>query len=233
MSPYHIYLKENYFLRLLVSYLTASIVVCLLLFLLPENFDTVKEKRFLIIPISLYSELPVKEDAGGSGSGTSFRLASEELELKGIPVPSVSADVEATNAKITSAMTSPNAQDSIASGFGDGIGFGLGNGVGNGIGDGTGNGIQGTDTIPPRPILQVMPQYPKDERKVSGKIQLLVKVNASGRVESVIVASNTTDNPAFEKTAIDAAYASRYRPARYNKIDVPAWTSCEYVFREE
>ena len=88
------------------------------------------------------------------------------------------------------------------------------------------------DTIPPRPILQVMPEYPEQLRKekIKGSIKLLVRIGNNGVVRDVIVADNSTGSDICEKIAIEAAYKSSYMPAKAEKKAIDMWTSCTYSF---
>ena len=88
------------------------------------------------------------------------------------------------------------------------------------------------DTIPPRPILQVMPEYPEQlqKQKIKGSIKLLVRIGNNGAVKDVIVSHNTTGSDVFEKIAIEAAYKSSYLPAKTEKKAIDMWTSCTYSF---
>lgn len=88
------------------------------------------------------------------------------------------------------------------------------------------------DTIPPRPILQVMPEYPEQLRKqkIKGSIKLLVRIGNNGEVKDVIVADNSTGSDVCEKIAIEAAYKSSYMPAKSEKKAIDMWTSCTYSF---
>lgn len=88
------------------------------------------------------------------------------------------------------------------------------------------------DTIPPRPVLQVMPEYPEQLRKnsIKGSIKLLVKIGNNGLVKDVIVSNNSTGSDLCEKIAIDAAYRSTFVPASWNNNSIEMWTSCIYSF---
>ena len=88
------------------------------------------------------------------------------------------------------------------------------------------------DTIPPRPLLQVMPEYPESlrKKKVQGSIRLLVRISRAGHVKDVVVADNSTGSKIFEKIAIEAAYKSRYIPANTGSRTIEMWTTCIYSF---
>lgn len=66
--------------------------------------------------------------------------------------------------------------------------------------------------VPPRPITRVVPVYPAEMKSAGliGKVTVRFVINASGRViNPTIVASN---NPWFERPAIDALLQWKYRP---------------------
>jgi TonB family protein len=96
------------------------------------------------------------------------------------------------------------------------------------------SGITATkiDTVPPRPVLQVMPEYPEELRKnkINGSIKLLVKIANNGQVKDVIVSDNSTGSELCEKIAIDAAYRSTFIPAKVQNSSIEMWTSCIYSF---
>lgn len=89
-----------------------------------------------------------------------------------------------------------------------------------------------SDTIPPRPLVQVMPEYPNQLRKqkIHGYVRLLVRVGKNGKVKDVIVAENATGNELCEKVAKKAAYQSRYIPATWRNKRIEMWTTCIYSF---
>lgn len=66
----------------------------------------------------------------------------------------------------------------------------------------------------PRPVVEVIPEYPDRLRKkgVSGMVELGLLVNQDGVVDSVWVLRNTTKNQELEHLAIDAAFRSKYTP---------------------
>ena len=91
------------------------------------------------------------------------------------------------------------------------------------------------DTIPPRPIRQVIPGYPEEDQKknISGVVGLLIKVDKRGKVVNVVVTFNSTESAFCEQAAIEAAYQSRYYPAALADKPVAMWTSCEYGFKPD
>lgn len=98
-----------------------------------------------------------------------------------------------------------------------------------------GFGANLTPILPPRPQVQVIPEYPAKEKKrgVSGTVVLSVEVNEVGTVTAVVVMENTTDSELCAKAAVKAARKCRYLPARRGKTPVTAWTTCSYSFHPQ
>ncbi len=93
-------------------------------------------------------------------------------------------------------------------------------------------GIGGKSSTPPRPIAWVFPEYPEDEKKkgVKGVVRLSIHINEQGKVIEVVVLSNTTGSQKCAKAAIDAAYGSRFFPAKEGKKAVNYWITQPYRF---
>ena len=91
------------------------------------------------------------------------------------------------------------------------------------------------DTIPPRPLVQVMPEYPEMLRRqnVSGSVRLLIKISTTGSVLNVVVSKNTTGSQLCANAAVDAAERSRYLPAQYADERIAMWTSCVFSFKPD
>ncbi len=91
------------------------------------------------------------------------------------------------------------------------------------------------DTIPPRPLVQVMPEYPEALRKqkIAGNVRLLVKVDKSGKVKDVVVSTNTTGREACETAAKEAAYRSQYVPGVSGGEKIDMWVVCVYGFHPD
>lgn len=81
--------------------------------------------------------------------------------------------------------------------------------------------------IAPRPIAEVIPEYPKEEYKrgVTGTIKLHVNIDQNGKVIEVVVLENTTQSELCAEAAIKAAYQCRYIPARQGNKPVACWTT--------
>ncbi len=90
------------------------------------------------------------------------------------------------------------------------------------------------DTIPPRPLMQTLPEYPEElqKKRVKGSVKLLVKVDENGRVVDVVMARNTTGSEMCRELAIEAAYKSTYIPARSDNRNIEMWTTCIYSFQQ-
>lgn len=89
------------------------------------------------------------------------------------------------------------------------------------------------DTIPPRPMIQVMPEYSEElqKNKITGAVGLILKIGVDGKVTNVYVRSNTTGSEVAVAAAIAAAYKSRYQPARIADKIVAKWTLCTFSFK--
>jgi TonB family protein len=92
---------------------------------------------------------------------------------------------------------------------------------------------RGPIAIRPRPIKDVIPEYPQKERKMGIKGEVVVKllVNSSGSVDSVIVVSNTTNYSSFVRAAKRAAYKTKYLPAQYKKENFARWIERKYTWK--
>lgn len=91
------------------------------------------------------------------------------------------------------------------------------------------------DTIPPRPLVQVMPEYPESLRKqkIEGSVRLLLKVDGNGSVINVVIAENSTGSDLCAEAALEAAKRSSYLPARAGERMLEMWTSCVFTFKPE
>jgi TonB family protein len=66
----------------------------------------------------------------------------------------------------------------------------------------------------PRPIREVIPEYPESEREKEGIVILNIRVNQRGRVDSVSIDTNTTSSSRLGRSAVEAAYKGLYDPPR-------------------
>jgi TonB family protein len=240
-------LQKGYQFRLSLSLVLSAVLVSIAALLIPDYISSPPPSLKKVVKIDLYKInisdqfLPGEGGGGGGGSGAQALedISMVQPNLSPVVVKEVipaenHAGLPETDAGDTSGVGSGSGE---GSGIGSGIGSGVGNGIGNGIGDGIGDGnsLAQADTIPPRPLVQVMAEYPKSEsnRKVIGKVRLKVKVNAQGQVEKVTVLANSTHSSACEKEAIDAAFQSSYQPAQVNRQPVSTWTICEFGFKPD
>jgi len=225
----HGYLEAGYPARLLISFSLAVALLLTVLSVLPPVDPSPPRPAVKNVVIDLYN-LYLQETAanGGGGGGRSAAPAAEAVPVDRLqhaipkPVPVAMAD--------SSAAIVPPSGDGQGSGIGDGQGKGFGNGAGDGIGNGT--GMAAPDTLPPRPLVQVMPEQPRSgaDKKAVGVVRLRIKVNAQGEVEQIEVVSNSTGSSVCEQRAIEAARHSRFQPAQVQSVPVAAWTVCEYGF---
>lgn len=82
---------------------------------------------------------------------------------------------------------------------------------------------------PPKRSGAVQPDYPEMARRagIQGTVMLKVLVNTKGLVDSVEVQSGPS---VFHKSAIAAAKATRFDPARQNDRAVPCWVIMPFRF---
>ncbi|MFQ5674745.1 MAG: energy transducer TonB [bacterium] len=93
-------------------------------------------------------------------------------------------------------------------------------------------GMPSTRFIPPKPIAWVFPEYPEEEKKkgVHGVVKLSIHIDEKGKVIEVVVLDNTTNSEKCAQAAVDAAYGSRFRPARDGARTVNFWITQPYRF---
>jgi TonB family protein len=91
------------------------------------------------------------------------------------------------------------------------------------------------DTIPPRPLVQVLPEYPKELQKknVRGTVKVMLYIDEKGRVQEAVVADNTTNSRMCADAALEAAKKSTYRPASIGNEKVATWVACIYTFKPD
>lgn len=229
----HGYLEAGYPARLLISFSLAVALLLTVLSALPPVDPPPPRPGVKNVVIDLYN-LYLEESAanGGGGGGGSAAPAAEAVPVERLrhaipkPVPIVMADSSETIVSLSG--------DGQGSGIGGGQGQGFGNGAGDGAGDGIGHGrgLAAPDTLPPRPLVQVMPEQPRSspDKKAVGVVRLRIRVNERGQVEQVEVVFNSTGSSVCEQRAIEAARHSRFQPARVKSAPVAAWTICEYGF---
>ncbi len=91
------------------------------------------------------------------------------------------------------------------------------------------------DTIPPRPIVQVLPEYPKELQKqnVRGTVKVMLYVNEKGRVQEAVVTDNSTKSQLCAASALAAAKKSSYIPASIGHERVATWVTVAYSFEPD
>ncbi len=229
----HGYLLAGYYKRVLISFLAAVAVIMTILFRLPPSDQYAPEHGIKNVVIDLYA-LSLEESSaqGGGGGGGSRRPDDKapraDLQRHAMPTPVPTA---AADSSVALAQTD-GPGEGIGGGGGQGGGYGSGRGDGIGDGVGRGRGFAAPDTLPPRPLVQVMPEHPRSgpDRKAVGSVRLKIRVNDRGEVDQVEVVLNTTGSTVCEQKAVEAALQSRYQPARVQLKSVAAWTMIEYGF---
>jgi TonB family protein len=213
-------------LRISAAFAVSASVLLLAAILLPRDWsDTRPSTRSSPVTVLPYLDLIPLVNADGGGRGSSAGAPDpSSLRAFGNVVPVQSPPPDTARAAVSAAVTDGG------NGLEGGMGYGTGSGTGAGTGDGGGPGI-GLD-IRPIPVWEVIPEYPERERKqgVRGLIELEVRVDAAGRVDSVRVAKNGTPNAALEKAAVRAARESRYLPVEINGKPVSCWFRRSYWF---
>jgi protein TonB len=107
--------------------------------------------------------------------------------------------------------------------------------VDNGADGGGGLGEEGVGApvrTPPRPIAWVIPEYPEKAKKKGGKgeVKISIQIDASGKVVDAVVIENTTGSDLCAQSAIRAALASRFIPAKVNGKAKEDWLIMPYRF---
>ncbi len=92
--------------------------------------------------------------------------------------------------------------------------------------------MSGLRVIPPKLINLTAPEMPEEEFKkgIKGTVRLSVHIDKKGKVVEVVVIDNTTQSEKCAQAAVEAAYGSRFFPARENNQTVSAWSSITYGF---
>ncbi|RMF58816.1 MAG: TonB family protein, partial [Calditrichaeota bacterium] len=68
------------------------------------------------------------------------------------------------------------------------------------------------------------------KKGVHGVVKLSIHVDEKGRVTEVVVVENTTGSEKCAQAAVDAAYGSRFYPAKEGNKAVSFWISQPYRF---
>ncbi len=100
--------------------------------------------------------------------------------------------------------------------------------------DGRGTGLTADrpTIFQPRPIFEVIPEYPQELQKkgIEGLVKLHLHVDETGKVVEAIVLENTTNNTLCENAAKAAALKGRYLPAKSTNKKVEMWITRTYTF---
>ena len=185
-------------LRFLASFLVSGVLVSLVCLLFPRDWrDRRDPSRHLPISIVPYLDLITTTEPGGGGGGTSLLAPVPTAPLVSANIVP-SKDAPPDTGQVFGDQWKENYGE--GGGMGGGSGTGIGSGIGSGIGPGTGNGSGSGYDVQPRPVWEVMPEYPERERKqgVMGLVELDLLVNIKGLVDSVRVVKNETSNKNLE-----------------------------------
>jgi TonB family protein len=84
----------------------------------------------------------------------------------------------------------------------------------------------------PRPIFEVIPEYPQALQKkgIQGMVKLHLHVDGSGKVVEAIILENTTNSSLCEQAAKAAALKCRYLPAKSAGKSIDVWITRTYTF---
>jgi TonB family protein len=97
---------------------------------------------------------------------------------------------------------------------------------------GDAEGIGGGQVIPPRPLAFVVPEFSEEDRKknVQGEVKVSLEIDVTGKVVKALVIENTTGSERCAQSALRAALASRFTPARNARGPVKYWLIQPYRF---
>ncbi len=86
--------------------------------------------------------------------------------------------------------------------------------------------------IQPRPLFEVIPEYPEELQKkgIEGTVKLSLHIDANGSVINVIVIENSTGSEACANAARVAALKGRYIPAKKDGQPTDLWITRTYTF---
>lgn len=87
--------------------------------------------------------------------------------------------------------------------------------------------------IPPEPILQAAPVYPKQAREwgITGCVTIHAFVDLSGQVKEASALNCDRPGFGFEDAALKAAYKFRYKPAVQNGTAIGVWIAYKVNFK--
>jgi len=101
-----------------------------------------------------------------------------------------------------------------------------------GSSSGSGSILEPINIFQPRPIFEVIPEYPEELQKkgIEGIVKLHLHIDPTGRVIDVITLENTTNNLVCVNAAKDAALKGRYVPAKKDDKPTDIWIMRTYTF---
>jgi protein TonB len=196
--------RLNYLRNRDVAFIVA-LVLCIIMIRLAAEIDafTINESDVEIPPV-VVENIPVTHQ--GKKKPPPARPA--------VPIPSESEDIpeDETIEPIEFDFYADNGEDG-----------------GGGAGE---EGVGAPVLVPPRPIAWVIPEFPEKEKKkgVKGEVKLSIEINAAGRVVNAIVLENSTGSELCAQSAIRAAMASRFLPAKKDGKPTNYWWQMPFRF---
>ncbi len=82
--------------------------------------------------------------------------------------------------------------------------------------------------VPARPLLEYYPSM--KGKPCQGEIQVLILINANGKVEDIQIVKNTTIDPTCLQRVKEAIRKTRWIPAKVGGKNVASWVSKTYKF---
>ena len=97
---------------------------------------------------------------------------------------------------------------------------------------GSGAALGEINIFQPRPIFEVIPEYPEDLQKkgIEGIVKLHLHIDQTGQVIDVVILENTTGSSVCARAAKDAALKGRYIPAKKDGKPTDLWIARSYTF---
>ena len=79
-------------------------------------------------------------------------------------------------------------------------------------------------------INKIVPEFPEmaKQNNISGKVHVRVWVDVNGNVKKALIMKS--DNPMFDKPALDAAQKTKFTPAKVDNKPVAVWFALIYKF---
>lgn len=84
----------------------------------------------------------------------------------------------------------------------------------------------------PIQVITVNPEYPSDAAKdgIEGMVWVKVLVDTTGTVTDAIISQDSGKEVGFEKAALDAAYKTKWKPAKSGNIPIAVWVTYKIDF---